>query len=500
MSKDSLFTLSGNDIEINTSSTLFKNALKVLDKDDKDTLKNMDTIINMSKRRIFHKGIELFLNDMNKIVNAAPEIAVTFLMLKAYIDEEYFDDYKPTGYTEESGNIILINHLVDELALNEEVLEFTRDVIYKSYNITIESNDKDNHLQFTDDYAKSILQVAMLLRLVIPLIAHYMFKQNVKRDDNLFLEVVGRLFKHFNNEDKKNPIDLGMKIQKFVETAVLRTSYSDQVIWRYLANKAENEKTVAIEIQRNLICYIIPKLQPNKSIVSFFHVVIRNQLDFQFTSKFKVEYKPISTLRIDSESSSNPFSRLEQKLVKSNSEIYNQMYKEDIADFISNNEDNIDEVELEYYMENLVCHTGQHKLLTFFIHRNIGRIPAFSMSKIQYVKMCLIARDWFKSKKFPFLAYILLAKPVPRKKQNKNFRKGKTLNEIVSSKLFAQIHEQYKFISPSVEDSAALRFIGEIMCTDFESYILWDGTEYVPEANVDYKSAVVELMKFLAYI
>jgi hypothetical protein len=38
------------------------------------------------------------------------------------------------------------------------------------------------------------------------------------------------------------------------------------------------------------------------------------------------------------------------------------------------------------------------------------------------------------------------------------------------------------------------------MCTDFESYILWDGSEYVPEANVDYKSAVVELMKFLAYI
>jgi len=488
------------ELVININDTkLIKSLKKIHSADEISEIKSIDPSFNFSKRRVFHKSLDLIAEDVSTLFSVAPHLVLPYMAIKQLIDS------KELEYNNE-GKQILIEYIDENILYDDKLIEFISNYVEESYNICIEGTTKNNQLQFKDSHAKAILKVALAFRFVIPLLAHAMHVYGEKKDDKLFLEMFSKITEYFAQEEIDEEtgevvfVDINIKIQKFVETSVQNTLYSDKVIWNYLANKSVNDKIVAIEIHRSIITSMLPKLQLNKSIVSFFHVIIKKQLEYIFTAKFKVDYKPITAIRTDSDSV-NPYVKIESKLVRSGSEVMNTMNKVDIRIFIDMYKDMIDQERFNFYLSNeneFVIHTAQSKLLTFFVKKNIGNISVYSLNRLEYIQLVLIAREWFNRSKMPFITYMMLARPVPDSTQRKvNFTKGKASLEVISSKLYGKLSKEYAHLGHDLENDPILQFLGEITSTDFQFYTDYDGSTYSPKEEINRKIANVELMRFI---
>ena len=456
---------------------------------DKDIRSIGGNTLSFNNRRVFHKLINIFAKELSDALNAVPDLLTPYLQLnKMILDGEFSLEERTT----------LVDMIGEHICNNEELLSYILKFVEDNYTVDIEypiKKDNQNALQVTNVHAKRIIASAMMARITMPLVCSYMGVHGLRKEVDAFLELMNKIFECFNFDDNGEIIDLGVKIQKYVAVQVDNTLYSDQVIWRYLKNLSIDNHSVAIDIHRNLLTNIIPKLEVNRSVVSYFHAVIKFQLDYQFTSNFKLTYKPISSIRTDSDAV-NPFVTMEQRLLKNSSELSYIMIKFDVDNFINRNSV-MTESDMEYHLNNIVIHTAQTQILEFFITKQIGRgIPILSLSKREYIEVLFIAKKWFEDNGYKFISCILLGIPIPKHTVRRNFNKGKHLLEITHSTVYKNIEKQYSKIGAKVNDTVIISFLGSILNTDFDFYKMPDGTMFSAQETT-LKTVMVELLTFI---
>ena len=458
----------------------------------KDFITSGATDFNFSKQRIFHKKIQDFADEVVKFAEICDGYTDILLQINQLIVEgEYtYDNYLDLV------ELIIENFSSDDLGLITNII----DEVEKTYSIDIEQGHKTdpakNVLQFTNTYAKRIISAAILARLIFPLLCNFIYITGSKKKEiPVFLEMMDRVFKVFNYDENNEAIDLTAKIQKFVQINVDNSLYSDKVIWNYLSNQNINNQSLAQEIARDLFVNIIPKLELNRSIVSFFHVVIKKKMEYQFTSKFKLSYKPVMRITTDDDSI-NPFVRIEQKLVKANSELDNILYKLDINNYISRHSV-LTEEEKTYHLQNIVIHTAQTKILGFFLCKVIGfGNPILSLNKLEYIEILFCAKKWFEENGYAYISCIILGIPIERQKTSRKFGRVKQLIEIKESKVYNDLIVKYTNVGGKVNQDIIIEFIGSIINTDFDFYTLPNGETYDVEPT-NLKSVVFALLNFI---
>lgn len=447
---------------------------------------------NLSKQRIFHKKIQDFADELTKFGNECEDYMDIVLQINQLIvaGEYQYDDYI------ELVELIIENFSSDDLGL----VEYISSEVERTYSIDIEqghnTDPNKNVLQFTNLYAKRIISAAIFARLTFPLICNFIYLTGSKKKEvPVFLEMMDRIFKVFNFDEHGQPIDLTAKIQKFVQINVDNSLYSDKVIWNYLSNQNITNQTLAQEIARDIFINIIPKLELNRSIVSFFHVVIKKKMEYQFTSKFKLSYKPIMRIITDDDSI-NPFVRIEQKLIKSNSELDIILQKLDVKNYIDTH-NKLTAEEEEYHLKNIVIHTAQTRILGFFLCKVIGfGIPILSLNKREYIQILFCAKEWFENNGFSYISCIILGIPIERVKNSRKFGRVKQLIEIAESKVYIDLTKKYTEVGSKVNQDIIIEFIGSIINTDFDFYTMPDGTQYDVEPT-NLKSVVFALLNFI---
>lgn len=447
---------------------------------------------NLSKQRIFHKKIQDFADELTKFGNECEDYMDIVLQINQLIvaGEYQYDDYM------ELVELIIENFSSDDLGL----VKYISSEVERTYSIDIEqghnTDPNKNVLQFTNLYAKRIISAAIFARLTFPLICNFIYLTGSKKKEvPVFLEMMDRIFKVFNFDEHGQPIDLTAKIQKFVQINVDNSLYSDKVIWNYLSNQNITNQTLAQEIARDIFINIIPKLELNRSIVSFFHVVIKKKMEYQFTSKFKLSYKPIMRIITDDDSI-NPFVRIEQKLIKSNSELDIILQKLDVKNYIDNH-NKLSVEEEEYHLKNIVIHTAQTRILGFFLCKVIGfGIPILSLNKREYIQILFCAKEWFENNGFSYISCIILGIPIERVKNSRKFGRVKQLIEIAESKVYIDLTKKYTEVGSKVNQDIIIEFIGSIINTDFDFYTMPDGTQYDVEPT-NLKSVVFALLNFI---
>lgn len=466
----------------------FNNKAKIY----KDFNEDGSVDFNLSKQRIFHKKIQDFADEICKYGEECEGYTDILLQINQLIvtGEYTYDNYIDLV------ELIIENFSSDELGL----VDYIEQEVERTYSIDIEQGHRTdpskNVLQFTNLYAKRIISVAIFARLTFPLICNFVYiTDSKKKEVPIFLEMMDRIFKVFNFDAEGNSIDLTAKIQKFVQINVDNSLYSDKVIWNYLSNQNINNQTLAQEIARDIFINIIPKLELNRSIVSFFHVVIKKKMEYQFTSKFKLSYKPIMRIITDDDSI-NPFVRIEQKLIKSNSELDNILQKIDVQNYIKVN-NQLTKEEEDYHLANIVVHTAQTRILGFFLCKVIGfGIPVLSLNKLEYVQILFCAKKWFEENGFSFISCIILGIPIERQKNSRKFGRVRQLTEIIESKIYKDLTGKYTKVGGKVNQDIIIEFIGGIINTDFDFYTLPDGTRYEVEPT-NLKSVVFALLNFI---
>jgi hypothetical protein len=476
------------DVDLATKSLVIKVDKLTKDKD----LRTMGSnVLSLNNRRVFHKTIDIFATELSNALQAVPEILEPYLLInKMILDNEFSLEER----------IPLIDLINEHICSNESLVHYILQFVEENYKVDIEypvKKDTQNALQITNTHAKRIIASAIMARITMPLVCSYMKHHNLKKEIDCFLELMGRIIDCFNFDDNGEVIELGVKLQKYVAVQVDNTLYSDQVIWRYLKNISIDNHSVAIDIHRNLLTNIIPKLEVNRSVVSYFHAVIQKQLEYQFTSNFKLTYKPISSIRTDTDAV-NPFVTMEQRLLKNSSELSYILIKFDIENFIEEHSE-LDEDDLNYHLNNIVIHTAQTQILEFFISKQLGRgIPILSLSKKEYVEVLFIAKKWFEDNGYNFISFILLGIPIPKHTVRRNFNKGKHLLEIIHSTVYKDIEKQYSKIGVKVNETVIISFLGSILNTDFDFYTMPDGQYFKTTNEPSLRTVMVELLTFIA--
>lgn len=485
----------GYNLKIHLERNFFKHKAKL----SEEFLSRENYYLDMGARRTFHKMVDCFVESINFCFNSAPEICENYFTLCENVRS---GEYGVENLEKER----LSQDILDYVCGSEKLIQAIHQYITDTYTIMIEGEHQDNQLQFKDSYARALHRSVIMFRLTVPIMNEYLKFHNLRKDDYLYMEMMGRVFTlfNYNDENPEEPLNLGNKIQKFVEIAVANTLYSDKVIWTYLLNQSITEKTVAIDIQRNLLCNILPKMENNKSVVSFFIVVIRNSLQFQFTTNFKHTYRPVSIMS-SSSGDVNPFMRLEQHLTKTRSELELLMHSIDLEEFIDTNFHALDYPEdlAEFYYHNAVIFSSQTKILNILANYFIGDgVSVSSLSREYYIKFAIIAQYWLDQNGFPFMAFSMLARPSSDRLISYNFKRVKSVIEVTESEIYKRVLKKYEHCGIDMnQKDLVLDFVAELINTDYEFYTLPDGSTYEPSEEVpSVKSAIVEVLRFIEEI
>lgn len=353
----------------------------------------------------------------------------------------------------------LITYVTDYITKNKPLKNIVDAEIEAVYNINMDAKaekteNKNEELQFLDKHAKAVIKASYTCRLFIPaLIKPLEYSQHVDIN-NILYSVFLHILKNYETDlDGNSEFNIINKIHKIIESRVKTTLYSNQVIWNYLENVSIDEPIMTSKIRKILIIDIIPKLEKNKNVISMFTSVIKNQIDFHFTKKFNIAYKPITFSNRDTEEDST-FDKMEQMFQHDEGlkimmqldvkRVINQLGKQYCPKVTHNH--------IRYYQEVISINPIQTNI-TFIMLSKLTKIPysAFNnLNKEEYIRAVLIVKAILEKCQLRTLARILMSRPVAlnkRKTINATFLKKLVMTDIfqkIQTKIYTNMTQRFK--------------------------------------------------------
>jgi hypothetical protein len=234
-------------------------------------------------------------------------------------------------------------------------------------------------LIISDDYAKTMIKIAYLDRIVIPLMSQYFIYNKAsfptknatvvnedqaqdtepvdveddteideaearrrvslqkhtesatededQGDDMVFEDVNQTIFNHlFEAFAKENTEFIKNKLWKMVWARVVRTAFSNKGFWTVANTMGISKESVTLEIYQKLLTNSVPKIILSKdlNVVNYFSAIINNQIKFLFSNKFKVHYQSINpntsagTMFESNDDNMTEFEKMEIKMGRKN--------------------------------------------------------------------------------------------------------------------------------------------------------------------------------------
>ena len=468
---------------------------------DDDTTHNF---FPLHKKRVYQSIMERIVEDLKRVFQEYPDFIESYLRARLLIEdiEHICDQEGEEGNTDnrESSEQQLIQIISEKIIGDETLQHFIRDYVDSQYTISIETQRGEEELQFKDSYAKLLICVSYMCRLVVPLICLYMERMDMKKEQDLTIRVFTEIFKVFSIDENGDEVDLPGKIQRFITSSVENTLYSDKVIWEYLKNITVSAPILALDLFRKIIRDTIPKLDVNRSVVSFLHVVIKGQINYTFIQNIKVTFKPISQIRTEgTENSVNPFTRMEMRLVSANEMSY-IIEKEAIRGFIDRHKIYFSEEEHEHFMSVISPNMVQMKVIDYYVNGK-DRLNIQLCNREEYIWLLMITRKFLLDKGFRCLAGMISADVAP-KENRKNFNRGKLVGEVIQSRSYCNLLNRFPLVKAKLaENKMLVSFIGDIVNTEFTCVNPFDEDEEDLQPYVDtegnQRTIIQEILSFL---
>ena len=451
------------------------------------TLHIRDKEIQVNKKRNFYNMIDKIMSALELGYNALGEPFVDWFIELVDIAEK--KEYAVSKQNKLSSNDeSKIQSFCEEYSVKacnyDELNELISNHIESIYTVNLDAATKtakscNEELQFLDVHAKALLKSSMLDLIVItPVILYGSTHKKIKYET-----IINFIFSEsLRIESKYNLIN---KITKIIESRIRTTIYPHKVIWEYLKNLALDENIVTQNFRRSLICDIIPKLDPTRSVVSLFAAVINRQIDFQFGKKFNIQYKPVTIDYRDNEESStlDQIENLSQR-----DEGLKVMYEYDVIRSIAQLElklgIKISQETILYYNSAVIINTFQ-KNIVFQLLSKLFQIPYEyfnSMNKIWYLRALNVTINVLQRLKYNNLARLIVSNIIPKKFLKKPSFNSKAVASILSNYNFEVLHEKHlNIISDRIRDNEMILN----KCLELNSYNILKVPTY-DEWKLDY--------------
>ena len=357
--------------------------------------------------------------------------------------------------------------------LSESIISKVTRMIEDNYRLTLNYRSISNPaLQYTDEHAKMMMVMSMLMNMIIPLLTHFAYVNKITDIDSYLLEIYDDIIYLYPN------VDIYSKMYETCITNVSKNEQRNKGLWLKQDIRGIDTIIHSDNSLDNIVLNIMPKYTFIQNAINFNFSSINSNTGFQIIDiEYEYSYVPLSSSKRDEDSTSD-FDKFESTLTKQNEQIYlqNKVNCFGTLEVIESLYGPFNDNEIRFYTNELSddsgnCINGFQKQLIFnLFYKYFGDSTSINaINKVEYIKLMIAAKRILQSQYMIILPYVLCSKVVKligRKTVNK-----KEMLKLESSRYYPLVVQKYRNdkIMRQILSTIATIISSEFRIVDFDN-------------------------------
>ena len=278
-------------------------------------------------------------------------------------------------------------------SIKEKVVKMTE----YNYSLDLTYKNISESLQYTNDHAKMLLEISILMDCAIPLTIHFAPVNRFTEIDDFILDVYDIILQRFPKAD------IFSKLYTTSYSNVSKSEYKDAILWAKQDARGKDVSTHSLESVNNIIINIMPKYSFGKNIVALNYTSVIKNTKCQITDiTYEYSFVPLSSSKRDGEDATSEFDKYEAGLIRTNEALYlqNRVNSCETMKIIESRFGPFDDKEIEFYRENLKNENGsfinnfQKQLIFNMFYKYFGDVESVYsiVPSTDYIKLMIAAK------------------------------------------------------------------------------------------------------------
>lgn len=418
-------------------------------------------------------------------------------LIMNYLHCKFMIDFKKNNPSPKSMIKLFYKDFVTP-TMYDKVKKFVED----NYRIDLAQNKESDKqysesLEFTNEHAKLLLLISTFIKMMIPLVMHYINVVGGKQEVKKLIRYYKPLF---NLVYEKENVNLYAKLFHYIMTKVNFNEKNNPVIWaKYEVNSADAIYYTEELTDKNIIVDNIFKYVFNKSIISFNSVILSTQLDFSNIKNFGINMREIDTEK-DSDGLSY-LDKLEMNTTKIDENIIllsKVNIKNTIKRIKKRNKIKISKDEVDYYIKHTSVNNISKSLVFYYYSKMFGGfVDLNNINIILYMKLMIVMKHKLAYDGYNLLSQLISAN-IEGRINNRVIHNSKYNDNIKNSPVFQNImEEKYPTLKNINKEDKIINILSTLINTQF-TIVDYDDEELLGKPiEVNYDIISQEFLDFV---
>ena len=385
-------------------------------------------------------------------------------LLMAYFKLKFLIDNKTSNIGIGAFIKFIYNILLSDSMVNK-IVQMVEDNYY--IELTSEPGKTYNEsLEFTTEHAKVMMQISMAMKLMVPVMFHYLNTYNLIKNRQYIFRFYEGLFDIFGGEE----IDIYNKLWISIYSKVNVNHVRNKIIWEQREIYGTDPLTHMVDLLKDkIISETMFKYTFDKNIISFNYVVLERQLRFFIIEPYKTNRIELSAKKdITGLSGLDKLEMNSTKLDESTVILSAINIKKTIKRIKKSMHIDISKEEIEFYKNNLRITKFQSQLIFYYYAKYFGGYRDINLlNRTQYLKLLIILKKRLQYQKFVYLPQILSAN-IENRLNSRTIRNDKFLTKIESSSIYKSIvNDKYSMLTDLNKSDLIINLLSTILNTTF---------------------------------
>lgn len=455
---------------------------------ERENLSTLNTFI-IKKESYVNKFPELthYINYFIKYYDKDNELLMAYLKLKFLIDNKK-NHISLSAYIKSVYTILLTD------TMQEKIKQMVEDNYY--IDLSSKTDIKYNEsLEFTVDHAKVMMQISMSMKLMMPVLFHYLNTYNLMKERKYIFRFYEGLFDMYGDD-----IDIYNKLWISCWSKVNVNYIRNKVIWEQREVFGVEPLTKMKEfLNDKIISETMFRYSFDKNIISFNYVILDKQLGY-----FLIEQYKENRIELSGKKDALGLSGLD-KLEMNASKLDESMVilsevniKKTIKRLEKKIGTKVSKEEIEYYRENMSITKFQTQLVFYYYAKYFYGYQNLNMiNRTQYFKLLILMKKRLQYQGFVYLPQILTAN-IESRLNTRTIQNSKFLSKIETSSIYQSIiTDKYDTLEDINKGTLIMNILSTILNTTF-SLVDYNMPEKLGE-NIEINQDVVS-DEFLNYL
>lgn len=398
-----------------------------------------------------------YINYFIKYYDADNELLLAYLKLKFIID-------KKKSVVSVSSFIRIMYAILFTESIQQKIIQMVEDNYY--VDITSDNGVKYNEsLEFTEDHAKIMMQISVSMKIMVPVMFHYINTYNLIKNRKYIYRFYEGLFDLYGGE-----IDIYNKLYISIFSKVNVNYILNRLIWEQREIFGTDPLTHMEELLKDkIISETMFKYTFDKNIISFNSVVLDRQLGY-----FLIEQYDKNRIELSAKKDVSGLSGLDKlemnatKIDESTAILSDINIKRTIKRIKAKMNIKVPKDELRYYRDHLKITKFQSQLVFYFYAKYFGGYRDLNLlTRTQYLKLLIILKHRLQYQGYVYLPQILTSN-IESRLNTRTIQNNKFLSKIQTSSIYqAIISDKYSTLQDIDKPHMILNLLSTILNTTF---------------------------------